>query len=191
MPLYVQGVLGTGALVAGFTLAGLTLGWPIAASLAGRLYLRLGFRSTALIGTGSRSSAAGCCSDLAEHVGVADRSSPASSSGSAWASSPARRWWRRRARSSGRTGASSPARRCSPGPWAAPLGIAVFGAIANAALAGRLAGTEATTAADIPPADLDNALELVFTGVGVTALVMVVAVLLMPRGDRPDDPTAH
>ena len=51
VPLYVQGVLGTGALVAGFTLAGLTLGWPIAASVAGRLYLRLGFRNTALIGT--------------------------------------------------------------------------------------------------------------------------------------------
>ena len=31
VPLYVQGVLGTSALVAGFALAALTIGWPIAA----------------------------------------------------------------------------------------------------------------------------------------------------------------
>ena len=35
VPTYVQGVLGTGPLVAGFALATLTLGWPIAASQAG------------------------------------------------------------------------------------------------------------------------------------------------------------
>ncbi|HEX8508617.1 MAG TPA: MFS transporter, partial [Propionibacteriaceae bacterium] len=51
IPLFVQGVLGTGALVAGFAVAALTLGWPLAASLAGRLYLRIGFRNTALIGS--------------------------------------------------------------------------------------------------------------------------------------------
>ena len=52
IPLYAQGVLGTSALVAGFALAALTLGWPLAASLAGRIYLRIGFRTTALIGSG-------------------------------------------------------------------------------------------------------------------------------------------
>ena len=50
VPLYAQGVLGTSALVAGFALAALTLGWPLAASVAGRIYLRIGFRRTALIG---------------------------------------------------------------------------------------------------------------------------------------------
>ena len=50
VPTYVQGVLGTGALVAGFALAAMTLGWPIAAALSGRVYLRIGFRDTALIG---------------------------------------------------------------------------------------------------------------------------------------------
>jgi EmrB/QacA subfamily drug resistance transporter len=50
VPTYVQGVLGTGALVAGFAIAAMTLGWPIAASLSGRVYLRIGFRDTALIG---------------------------------------------------------------------------------------------------------------------------------------------
>ena len=50
IPLYAQGVLGTSALVAGFAVAALTLGWPLAASNAGRIYLRIGFRATALIG---------------------------------------------------------------------------------------------------------------------------------------------
>jgi Na+/melibiose symporter-like transporter len=50
IPLYVQGVLRQNALVAGFALAALTLGWPLSASQSGRLYLRIGFRATALIG---------------------------------------------------------------------------------------------------------------------------------------------
>ena len=50
VPTYVQVVLGTGPLVAGFALATLTIGWPLAASYAGRLYLRIGFRLTALLG---------------------------------------------------------------------------------------------------------------------------------------------
>ncbi|MFC7646161.1 MFS transporter [Streptosporangium lutulentum] len=52
VPTYAEGVLGTGALVAGFALAALTIGWPIAATFSGRLYMRIGFRDTALIGSG-------------------------------------------------------------------------------------------------------------------------------------------
>jgi EmrB/QacA subfamily drug resistance transporter len=51
VPTYVQQVLGHGPLVAGFALATLSMGWPIAASQAGRIYLRAGFRTCALIGT--------------------------------------------------------------------------------------------------------------------------------------------
>jgi EmrB/QacA subfamily drug resistance transporter len=51
VPLFVQGVLGTGPLVAGFALATLTLGWPLTASQSSRFYMRLGFRTTALIGS--------------------------------------------------------------------------------------------------------------------------------------------
>jgi EmrB/QacA subfamily drug resistance transporter len=50
VPTYVQGVLGTGAVEAGFVLGALTIGWPIAASQSGRVYLRIGFRNTAFIG---------------------------------------------------------------------------------------------------------------------------------------------
>jgi MFS family permease len=51
VPTFVQGVLGTGPLVAGFALATFTLGWPLSASQSGRAYMRLGFRTTALIGS--------------------------------------------------------------------------------------------------------------------------------------------
>ncbi|MEO8847255.1 MAG: MFS transporter, partial [Casimicrobiaceae bacterium] len=51
LPTFGQAVLGLGAIAAGFVLSGLSLGWPIASSLSGRLYLRIGFRDTALIGT--------------------------------------------------------------------------------------------------------------------------------------------
>ncbi len=50
VPLFSQKVLGTGAVVAGLILAAMTIGWPIAASTAGRLYLSLGFRFTLVLG---------------------------------------------------------------------------------------------------------------------------------------------
>lgn len=51
VPSLAQGVLGTGALVAGFILAAMSVGWPIASTLSGRAYMRIGFRDTALIGS--------------------------------------------------------------------------------------------------------------------------------------------
>ena len=121
VPLYVQGVLGTGALVAGFALAGLTLGWPIAASVAGRVYLRLGFRNTALIGTIAGRRRRGDAHRRSPRPPRSGRSArPVSSSASGWGWSPARRWWRPRTRWSGRTAVSSPAPPCSPARWAAP-----------------------------------------------------------------------
>ncbi|MFD1044196.1 MFS transporter, partial [Kibdelosporangium lantanae] len=41
LPTFVEGVIGTGALVAGFTLAAMTIGWPIAATLSGHAYMRI------------------------------------------------------------------------------------------------------------------------------------------------------
>jgi EmrB/QacA subfamily drug resistance transporter len=51
MPAFAQGVLGAGPVLAGFVLAAMTVGWPISSALSGRLYLRIGFRDSALIGT--------------------------------------------------------------------------------------------------------------------------------------------
>lgn len=50
VPLFVQGALGTSATIAGGVLATMSIGWPIAGSVAGRLILRWGYRYTALLG---------------------------------------------------------------------------------------------------------------------------------------------
>jgi EmrB/QacA subfamily drug resistance transporter len=50
VPTYGQGVLGYGPVVAGFAMATMTIGWPIAATASPRVYLRLGYRLTAIVG---------------------------------------------------------------------------------------------------------------------------------------------
>lgn len=50
VPTYLE--IGTGAtpLLAGLALATFTIGWPVAAAVSGRLYLRFGFRATSILG---------------------------------------------------------------------------------------------------------------------------------------------
>jgi MFS family permease len=60
------------------------------------------------------------------------------------------------------------------------LGIAVFGAIANAAL-GRQAGGHAARPTDIPAALLEPALHEVFVASAVVAVGLLAAVAVMPR----------
>lgn len=50
LPTFVQGVMGKSPMLAGFTLTMMSIGWPIASSLAGKLFLKIGFRMTAIIG---------------------------------------------------------------------------------------------------------------------------------------------
>lgn len=50
VPTYAQGVRFVGPLVAGLVVAAVTLGWPIASGFAGKLYLRIGFFATGVIG---------------------------------------------------------------------------------------------------------------------------------------------
>ncbi|MEO8798558.1 MAG: MFS transporter, partial [Polyangiaceae bacterium] len=50
LPTFGQAVLGLGAISAGLVLASMSIGWPLASSWSGRLYLRIGFRDTALLG---------------------------------------------------------------------------------------------------------------------------------------------
>ena len=50
LPTFAQSVLGLGAIAAGLVLATLSIGWPLASSWSGHLYLRIGFRDTALGG---------------------------------------------------------------------------------------------------------------------------------------------
>ena len=52
LPTFGQSVLGLGAIAAGLVLASMSIGWPLASAASGRLYLRIGFRDTALAGAG-------------------------------------------------------------------------------------------------------------------------------------------
>jgi MFS family permease len=52
VPTYLEGSVDAPPLAAGLALAALTNGRPISATLAGRIYLRIGFKQTALIGLG-------------------------------------------------------------------------------------------------------------------------------------------
>ncbi|MET8676901.1 MDR family MFS transporter [Streptomyces sp. NPDC004647] len=52
LPTYAQSVLGLGPIAAGFVLSVMTLSWPLSAALSSRVYDRIGFRQSALIGIG-------------------------------------------------------------------------------------------------------------------------------------------
>lgn len=53
LPAFVQGVMGKSATIAGFSLTSMSIGWPIASTIAGRLLLIIGYRRTSLIGATS------------------------------------------------------------------------------------------------------------------------------------------
>ncbi|MDJ0387457.1 MDR family MFS transporter [Roseomonas sp. E05] len=50
LPMYVQGVLGQSALVAGFALTMMVLGWPVGATIAAKNFTRFGLRNILLFG---------------------------------------------------------------------------------------------------------------------------------------------
>ncbi|MER7910131.1 MFS transporter [Streptomyces sp. NPDC096068] len=50
LPTYAQAVLGLGPIAAGFVLSAMTLSWPVSAALSNRVYTRIGFRRTAILG---------------------------------------------------------------------------------------------------------------------------------------------
>jgi len=208
VPTFAQGVLGYGALASGFALAAMTIGWPIAAATAGRVYMRLGFRDTALIGAciivigtallllvGQDSSLieVGAFSFIVG-VGLGYTASPtlvAVQSSVGW----------------DRRGVVTATNMFARSVGSA-VGVAVFGAVANATLASRFAsppkgaGGQLPESADDASVVLDSAsgateavkdfvrgaLALathhVFIAVASLAVVMVAAVLLMPRRPR-------
>jgi EmrB/QacA subfamily drug resistance transporter len=185
VPTFVQDVLGTGPLVAGFALAALTLGWPISASQSGRAYLRIGFRFTALIGSAGVvvGSALLLLLDNSSSVLQVGATVFVIGLGMGFAAAPtliaaqSSATWQQRGVVTGtnmffRSAGSA-------------VGVAVFGAIVNATL-----GRSAVERARVPPDALTTAVHHVFLGTVVLAVAMTVAVLLMPRDDRrPSSPT--
>ncbi|MEV0796419.1 MDR family MFS transporter [Kribbella sp. NPDC050281] len=180
VPLFAQSVLGTSALVAGFALAAMTLGWPIAASLAGRIYLRLGFRTTMLFGAcivvvgagllltvGTESSVlhlAGACFVIG--IGLGFSASP-----SVVAAQSSVEWQTRGVV----TGANMFARSVG-----SAIGVAAFGAVANGVVAARL-GDDHADLETLPGDVLAPAIHDVYYGAAGAAVLLVAAVLFMPN----------
>ncbi|MFD4357002.1 MDR family MFS transporter [Nocardia sp. NPDC058519] len=171
VPTFAQGVLGTSALVAGLTVGGLTLGWPLAATLSGKLYLRWGFRISGVIG--STIAVLGCATTLL----VGPQASPwqiAAScfligSGMGLVASPtliaaqaSAQWHERGVVTSANMFARS---------LGSALGVAVFGAIVNAGIRNP----------DHPaPSELAHGIHLVFVAMLAMAVVMLIAAATMP-----------
>jgi EmrB/QacA subfamily drug resistance transporter len=189
VPTYLQGALGSSPLVAGLAVAALTLGWPISASLSGRLfYLRFGFRPTILVGLGLAVAGTGGLALLASRpavlvvavtcfvtgLGMGLVASP-----SLIAAQASVRWDERGVT----TGANMFARSIG-----SAVGAAIFGAVANGVVA--RSGHPATD-----PAVATAAGAAVFLAVLVAAALTVVAGLLMPKvdaavGQQHEEPTA-
>ncbi len=174
VPTFVQVVVGTGPLVAGFTLAALTLGWPLTASQSGRLYLPLGFRTTALIGTGLvvLGSVLATLLDVRSGVVSVGLACFVVGAGLGWVAAPtliaaqSTVGWEER----GVVTASNMFSRSI----GSAVGAALFGAIANASLVGAGSHDAAAVA---------GASHHVFLGVLVAAVLLGLAVAAMPRAE--------
>ncbi|MBP8920029.1 MAG: MFS transporter [Micropruina sp.] len=175
VPTYLEHALGVVPLVSGAAVAALTLGWPLSASLAGRLYLVRGYRFTVL---------SGCLVALAGTAGLAAVGpwpnpwavagvSFVVGFGLGWVAAPsliaaqAAVTWNERGVV---TGLNMFARSAG-----SAVGVAVFGAIAtNLIASGRGAHDYAT---------IVSASTAVFVAVAVAAALMALTGLGMPPGD--------
>ena len=178
VPTYVQEVLGHGPLVAGFALATLSMGWPIAASQAGKIYLHIGFRNCALIGTSIIVAGTALLLLLGEHTSVWQVAATCLVIGAGMGltvsptliSAQSSVGWRER----GVVTANNLFLR-SVG---SSLGIAGFGALANAVV-GRAGGR-------VDPAALTSAVQHIFLAVVVIAVLMLGTALALPRQPLPE-----
>lgn len=181
VPTFLEGALATSPVFAGLALAALTVGWPISASQAGRFYLRIGFRRTALIGisvtvigaavlalTASSPNVllvAVACFIVGLGLGlVATPSLIAAQSSVEWNERGVVTGTNLFARSIGSS-----------------IGVAVYGAIANAIYAGGPNGGP-------DPQTTVSASTAVFLAVLVSAVLTVIAVVAMPS--KADDAIA-
>jgi MFS family permease len=180
VPLYAQTVLGHGAVVAGLALAAMTLGWPIAAGTSGRFYLSIGFRWTLMMGAvlvvagaallltvGPDSSLlllAAACFVMGLGFGYVVSPSLVAAQSSVT--------WRNRGVA---TGANMFARSVG-----SSVGVAIFGAIANAIVADRVGGA-VPDLERLPAGVLDPAIHAVFVSSAVVSVLLIGVALLMPR----------
>src|SRR5690606_3550333 len=175
VPIFAQTVLGADPLVAGFALAALTLGWPISASQAGKVYLRVGFRTTGLIGASVALVGTGLLDVAARGSSVVARAAACfvSGLGMGLVATPTLIAAQASADFSTRgvvTGANMFARSVG-----SAFGVAVYGAVVNTAVGG------ADDLERLPGWLLAPALQQVFWGGTIAALLLLTFVALMPR----------
>ncbi len=197
LPTYAQGVLGAGAIAAGFALATQTIGWPLAVALADRFYLRYGFRDTALVGLALVGVSAVMFALLTPASSLVYAGACAFVNGSGLGlisvscliGAQSVVGWERRGVVTGgvvffRIAGSA-------------VGTAVFAAVANAAIlsSGAVRSVDEVAAAlDGPQAQvartaLASAVHHVFLAMAAVAALGVFAVLVMPRSrELPADP---
>jgi MFS family permease len=177
VPTYLVVGLGVSPLVGGLALATMTIGWPIASALSARLYLRIGFRATAIIGAGLVVVGTVALALLGPFPSVWGVAGVAFVIGLGFgfsavptlvAAQSSVGWSERGVV----TGANMFARSIGQS-----VGAAVLGAVANAVIASR-GGDESD------PATMIAASTAVFVGAAVVAVLLLAAAFLMPREHR-------
>lgn len=172
-PAYLEGSIGIAPLLSGLAVAALTLGWPLAAANAGRLYLRIGFRRTALTGmsiTAVATIALAVVSPWPNPFVIAGVAFVLGF-GLGWSAAPtliaaqASVGWGERGAV---TGMNAFARSAG-----SALGVAVFGAISNSVIA-QGAGPD-------DPVTIISASVWVFIGAAVVAVLTLLGAAFMPR----------
>ncbi|NYD67083.1 EmrB/QacA subfamily drug resistance transporter [Agromyces atrinae] len=179
VPTFLEAALHVEPIVSGLAVAALTLGWPISASQSGRLYLRIGFRATAFIGLAitvvgaialfvtapAESVAAVAISCFVVGLGMGLVATPTLVAAQASVD------WRERGVV---TGTNMFARSAG-----SAVGVAIFGAIANAIIA------DAGRGDTFEPAIVAGA-NAVFLAVAISAVVTFVFALAMPKVSAAD-----
>ncbi|MGB7450379.1 MAG: MFS transporter, partial [Ornithinimicrobium sp.] len=177
-----------GAVTAGFALGAMTIGWPIAATTAGRLYLSIGFRRTMLIGSVLAAAGAALLLTVDGSSSVLHLAAPCfvMGLGFGYVASPAIvaaqsavTWHDRGVATSATVFARS---------VGSAVGVAAFGAIVNTSIAGRL-GSAPTNLEAVTPSVLDPAIHGVFLASSVIAVILVAAASLMPKVVEDSEPS--
>jgi multidrug resistance protein len=174
VPTYLEGSLHVRPVVAGLALAALTIGWPATASVAGRLYLRWGFKKTAGVGVALVITGACVLVVIAHRPNVAVVAAVCFVIGGGMgllavptliAAQSSVDWHERGVV----TGNNMFARSLG-----SAVGVAIFGAIANSIFGpGDIRS--------VGPAAIQSGSAAVFIGVLVAATATAVAVVAMPR----------
>ncbi len=180
VPLFAQGVLGHGAVMSGFAVAALTLGWPLSAANAGRLYMSIGFRATMVLGSLFGLAGALLLLTIDGDSSLLHVAAPCFVMGFGFgfavapaviAAQSAVPWQSRGVT----TGATMFARTVG-----SAIGVAVFGAMVNAGVTDRI-GHATPDLEHLDPSVLEPAIHTTFVGSAIVAVALVVVCCLMPK----------